>query len=64
MKALVEMGAKVDEADNTGITPLQAAAREGVEEVVRGLVEIGAEVNQKDDSERAALPPGSKRTND
>jgi ankyrin repeat protein len=40
VRALIEMGADVNKADNAGMTPLQIAARRGHKAVVQALIDV------------------------
>jgi quinoprotein dehydrogenase-associated probable ABC transporter substrate-binding protein len=46
IKFLVEKGAKLDEADSQGWTPLTNAARQRKDKIVALLIELGADVNK------------------
>jgi cytohesin len=50
VRALIELGAVVDQASNGGATPLFIAAQQGHEAVVRALIEAGADVNKATDN--------------
>jgi len=51
----VELGADVNAANNVGLTALHGAAFTGLDEVVRFLVQKGANINAKDASGQAPL---------
>ena len=44
MRALIEAGADINKARDNGVTPLYIAAQEGLEVVLRALIELGADV--------------------
>ena len=44
MRALIELGADINKADDDGATPLYIATEKGHEAVVRALIEAGADV--------------------
>ena len=46
VQVLLEAGADVNKADDSGVTPLCMAAQNGNETVVRALIEAGADVNK------------------
>ncbi|KAH9917855.1 ankyrin repeat-containing domain protein, partial [Fomitopsis serialis] len=46
---LIDQGADVDRADNSGWTPLHIASSAGHDEVVRELLGAGANINRKND---------------
>ena len=55
VKALVSNGAEVDSVDESGATPLMAAAQYDNASVVKALIEKGADVNRRDKSGASAL---------
>ena len=55
VKVLVEKGAAVDSADQSGRTPLSWAAENGQEAVAKVLVEKGAAVDSADEDGRTPL---------
>ena len=57
VKELIQMGAKKDERDETGRTPLHLAAVEGHVDAVAGLVMMGVDVRVKDDNGMLSAPP-------
>ena len=46
MRALIEVGADVNKANDDGVTPLYMAAYYGHEAVMRALIEAGADIKQ------------------
>ncbi len=54
-KVLLENGAKVNDADNAGVTPLMMASRAGAIEIVQALLTAGALINAKDKQRLTAL---------
>jgi ankyrin repeat protein len=48
----LEKGAKVDMENNNGVTPLMAAARDGLTAIVKMLLEAGADAYQVDEFKR------------
>ena len=55
IRALLKIGARVDERDAEGQTPLMAAASWGEPEAIRALVEGGADTSAQDDGGDTAL---------
>ena len=55
IKELIDMGADVNQKDETGKTALMMASIKGYKEVVEFLIQKGADVNQKDDYGWTAL---------
>lgn len=55
VRALMEAGADVNKATNSGSTPLLVAAWGGNEAVVRALMEAGADVNKATDDGETPL---------
>ena len=55
MRALMELGADVNQARDDGVTALYIAAQLGHETVVRATIEAGADVNQATDNEWTPL---------
>ena len=49
LRALIELGADVNKANNDGLTPLYVGAQEGHEAMVRALIELGADINKASD---------------
>jgi ankyrin repeat protein len=52
---LLENGAKVDQPDENGITPLMSASGWGFKDLIALLLEKGADISIKDKSGRSAL---------
>ena len=50
VRALIDLGAVVNKAMDTGATPLYVAAQNGHEAIVRTLFELGADVNKTNDN--------------
>jgi ankyrin repeat protein len=46
VRALIELGADVNQANDYGTTPLYTAAEKGHEAIVRALIDFGADVNK------------------
>jgi hypothetical protein len=55
VKAKIKEGAKVNEKDKHGRTPLHKAAAKGDKEIVETLIEYGADVNAKDNKSETPL---------
>jgi Raf kinase inhibitor-like YbhB/YbcL family protein len=55
VKALLAAGAKVDDADETGMTPLMVAAAQGQTAIAGMLIAVGAKVDAKDRDDITAL---------
>ncbi|MBE6462711.1 MAG: hypothetical protein E7005_03000 [Alphaproteobacteria bacterium] len=55
IKELIDMGADVNQKDETGKTALMEASRRGHKEVVEFLIQKGADVNKEDDYGWTAL---------
>ena len=53
----IEKGAKVDLQNNNGVTPLMAAARDGLTAIVKMLLEAGADPYQVDEFKRTVRAP-------
>ena len=53
----IEKGAKVDMENNNGVTPLMAAARDGLTGIVKMLLEAGADPYQVDEFKRTVGAP-------
>jgi ankyrin repeat protein len=54
VKLFLGAGSQVDQANNNGVTPLMAAARDGFTPIVKLLLEAGADYNQVDEFGRTA----------
>ena len=46
VRALMELGADVNQARDDGVTPLYIAAEKGYDTLVRALIELGADINK------------------
>lgn len=55
MKALIDHGANVNQADHAGLTPLHIAAKKGKKDIAELLIEQGAQVNIRE-SHRKPTP--------
>jgi len=58
---LVEKGADVNQPDPQGWTPLQNAARQRKDGMIKALIELGADVNRPDDSGMTPLIAAAMR---
>ena len=55
MRALIELGADINKANDDGATPLYIATEKGHEAVVRALIEADADVNKANDDDETPL---------
>jgi cytohesin len=55
VRALIELGADINKANDDGATPLYIATEKGHEAVVRALIEADADVNKANDDDETPL---------
>ena len=61
---LIGAGADVNKADDTGTTPLRAAAEAGHDNIVTTLIGAGADVNKADDTGTTPLRAAARAGHD